>query len=91
MLLVSQSVAELRSQLRAIEKAPMLHFNRVRGGGTQNGGGEQTIVGVGIGLSKNATRRGHVVRRLASGLPAAESRQIFIKVCPGAKTPLLNE
>jgi hypothetical protein len=84
-LLVSQTVADTCALLSAIsrEGAYVGHFDRVRGGGTASEGSAghatQTIVGVGIGLAKSGTS-GHVVRRLAAGFPAAESRQIFIKV-----------
>ena len=84
-LLVSQTVADTCALLSAISREGALagHSDRVRGGGTASEGSAghatQTTVGVGIGLSKGGTS-GHVVRRLAAGFPAAESRQIFIKV-----------
>ena len=40
---------------------------------------EPSIVGVGIGLSKSGSK-GHVVRRLAAGFPAARSGNVFVKV-----------
>jgi hypothetical protein len=55
---------------------------RLRGGATQGNASRtntERIVGVGIGLCKNAAS-GHVVRRLAPGFPAQQSGHISIKV-----------
>ena len=63
----------LRSGCPVVQHASVSKTLRLQGASSSS------AVGVGIGLSKSGTR-GHIVRRLAAGLPAAECGLISLQV-----------